>query len=233
MVGVVEKEKGLIVLLIALVLCTSVVIVNPSIPEDRKTLFIKKDLDKVVGAYGRTKGETSPPTLLKTGENFLKWRFNPVSTVVLQLDTSVLNKDPNRFYLRLQLLMREGSSVRISVVKVLDTSPRAELRTSNLYQLPVNETVEVTLRVWRLVGTRNATITDNGYDRIEISCQTDTMLRGVTLSMFRYLYYTEGKRGTTLALNVWKTRFYLFLFILAIMVPFSTLLWWKRVKTND
>ncbi|NIQ04401.1 MAG: hypothetical protein GWO20_01310 [Candidatus Korarchaeota archaeon] len=229
-----EKRLLLGVATIILILYAGGLIFNPHLKTDKKTVFIEGNMDDILGVS--TQGV---PLSTETRDNSLEAHFRePVSTMFLQLNRTVLDSEPHRFRFDMAILSRKELFVNVSVIKILDLSPPENQTVGKAYTFSSNESSFVYVRVWRLRGKRHE-VSDDSYtnrtytDKIKLQVITPynpgeemDHISGIIIHNFRYVYYAEGtgKRGAPIPLGLKEILVFYLPFILALYIPFLILL---------
>lgn len=226
-----EKQKFIGITIILMVLYTGFVILNPH--TDKKTVFIKEDMDKIRRI---TVPEETDSTLRNTSA--LKAKFSePVSTVSIQLDSSVLDSQAHRIRFKMAFLTLKSIMVNVSVIKILAEQPREVQSVGKLCRFTDNNKSSIVyVRVWNLRGERRG---ENYTDRVHFNVTnpykpkepTDCIL-GIIIHSFRYVYYEgNGKRGPPIQLGMKETVLFFLPFLLGLFGPFLLFCWknWEEL----
>ncbi|NIQ04405.1 MAG: hypothetical protein GWO20_01330 [Candidatus Korarchaeota archaeon] len=221
-----DTKVKLLVVITCIFLYCSVVVWNPYVAPENKTVFTEEDMDVILEVYGK-KGSTEPVSPTVKGDETREFTFDvPVREVRLHLKKNVLDSEPYNIRFTIAILSEQSLLVNITVVKVLDVHPERNQNIEKSYYFPSNESKVVSLRVWPLRGQRNTTTMQGYQDRIEITAlssgsqHNSNRMRGIRLYSFSYTYYTEGKRGESVPSNV-KTVGVLYAFLIALFLPFG------------
>lgn len=217
-----EKQKIIGITIILLILYTSVVIVNPH--TDKKTVFIHEDMDKILGVTV-PRGTIST----KSRDSTLEANFSePVSTVNIQLNKSVLDLQPHRIRCKIKLLTRKSLMVNVSVIKTLNEQGKTQ-SIGKLYTFSNNKSSFVYVRVWQLREERSETLGNNYTDKVQLNVsnpynpkETTNHILGIKLYNFRYVYYVEGegKRGAPIHFGMKEMVFFFLPFLVILLGPF-------------
>lgn len=231
------KILGVVVLLMTIYVF--VVIGNPHVKPEERTVFIRNDLGGITDVYGKKEGNIQRGTE-KGNEKYLKCLFEePVSEVIFILNSSVLDKQPNRLRLNISLFSNASLTVKVTVVKVV--APTKNDTTGKYYSFSQNESGTITIRVWSLKERNEQMNSSNTFnDSIKMKItepnhpgEGESGILGLRLYNFRYIYYTEGKRGKKMVLGGKEYGLFFLPFVLTVFLPFVVWLWKERANVKN